>query len=63
MVDNPIYGEQSGEFNSSVSVAVNPQYGTRAEVIQEQEGKVLGTYEDINDFSCHPKGKFILSCQ
>ena len=55
MVVNPIYSEQSGEFNNSLSVAANPQYGTRAEVIQGQ----VATYEDIKDFSCHPKGIII----
>ena len=55
MVANPIYGEQSAEFNSSVSVsvAVNPRYGTRAEVFQAP----VATYEDIKDFLCSPKGK------
>ena len=59
MVANPIYGEQSDEFNNKISVAVNPQYGTRAEVIQAP----VATYEDIKDFPCFPKGKFISSCQ
>ena len=59
MVVNPIYCEQSSEFNNSISVAANPQYGTRAEVIQGQ----VATYEDIKDFSCQPEGKLILSSQ
>lgn len=57
MVINPIYSEQSSEFNNSISVAANPQYGTRAEVIQGQ----VATYEDIKDFPCRPEGKLTLS--
>ena len=59
MVVNPIYSEQSGEFNNSISVAANPQYGTRAEVIQGQ----VATYEDIKDFPHRPEGKSALSSQ
>ena len=59
MVANPIYGEKSDEFHNGISVAVNPQYGTRAEVIQAP----VATYEDIKDFPTSPTGKFIVSCQ
>ena len=59
MVVNPIYSEQSSEFNNSISVAANPQYGTRADVIQGQ----VATYEDIKDFSCCPEGKLALGSQ
>ena len=62
MVLNPIYTD-SGSFggssdfrdrNLSLSVAQNPQYGTRAEVVPV-------TYETITDFPARPKAGTRLS--
>lgn len=59
MVFNPLYTD-SGSFQGnsesrdrhlSLSVAQNPQYGTRAEVVTA--GPV--TYETISDFATRPK--------
>ena len=62
MVLNPIYTDSgsfcgSGEFRDrNLSVAQNPQYGTRAEVVPV-------TYETINDFPTRPKaGMVIILC-
>lgn len=62
MVHNPLYTDSgsfrgSGEFRDrNPSIAQNPQYGTRAEVVPV-------TYETISDFPARPKaGMVIVLC-